>query len=28
VALWWLSHRKNGIVVTTAPTMVQVQRLL
>jgi phage terminase large subunit len=28
VALWWLTHRKNGIVVTTAPTMIQVERLL
>ena len=26
--LWWITHRKNGIVVTTAPTMVQVERLL
>ena len=26
--LWWITHRKNGIVVTTAPTMTQVERLL
>ncbi|HSR09308.1 MAG TPA: hypothetical protein VLM42_19405 [Bryobacteraceae bacterium] len=26
--LWWITHRKNGIVITTAPTMVQVVRLL
>jgi phage terminase large subunit len=27
-ALWWITHRKNGIVVTTAPTMTQVERVL
>src|ERR1035437_7572045 len=26
--LWWITHRKSGIVVTTAPTMTQVERLL
>ena len=26
--LWWITHRKNGIVVTTAPTMTQVERVL
>ena len=26
--LWWITHLKNGIVITTAPTMVQVERLL
>ena len=28
VALWWLTHKKNGVVVTTAPTQIQVDRLL
>ena len=28
VTLWWLTHRKNGIVLTTAPTMTQVERVL
>ena len=26
--LWWITHRPNGIVVTTAPTMTQVERVL
>ena len=26
--LWWITHRPKGIVVTTAPTMVQVERVL
>jgi len=26
--LWWITHRKNGIAVTTAPTMTQVERVL
>ena len=26
--LWWITQRKNRIVVTTAPTMTQVERLL
>src|SRR5205823_5893976 len=26
--LWWLAHRPNGIVVTTAPTWGQVERVI
>ena len=25
---WWITHRKNGIVITTAPTWAQVERVL
>jgi len=28
LALWWITHRKNGIAVTTAPTWTQVERVL
>src|SRR6266404_5024599 len=27
-ALWWIAHRPNGIVVTTAPTWGQVERVI
>src|SRR6266404_3435905 len=28
LAIWWVTSHKNGIAVTTAPTMTQVERLL
>src|SRR5271154_2513778 len=28
IALWWITHKPNGIAITTAPTWTQVERVL